>query len=49
MLEVETQMGHEGGGNTVTDADWAKPLRIDGSMSWIVFRYQFEAVAGRRN
>jgi hypothetical protein len=49
LSEVETQVGHEGGVNIVTDADWAKPLRIDSSISWIVLRYQFEAVAGRRN
>jgi hypothetical protein len=42
-------MGQEGGGEKVTDADWAKPLRIHDSMSWIVFRRQFEAVAGHQN
>jgi hypothetical protein len=40
---------NEGGGDKVTDADWEKLLMIDGSMSWTVFRRQFEAVTEHKN
>jgi hypothetical protein len=45
MVAVDTQTRHSGGGNAATSTDSVKTLKLDGSMSWVVFHHQLEAKA----
>jgi hypothetical protein len=49
LVEVESKVGHGGGGKTVTGAIRVKLLRLDGPISWVVFLCQFNLVAGHKN